>query len=328
MTRPEAGWVRFVALRLVGAVVTLVALSGLIFTATEVLPGDAAAMIAGPGASAEQVAAIRADLGLDRGAVERYLDWITGSIRGDLGTAYLGGREVSAVLADRIPASALLVGLVYALAIPIGFALGAIAGFDAAGGKRRLDRLVSAGTFTAIGVPEFVLAGLLLSVLAAGLGLVPAVSLVPLGSSPLEVPQTLVMPVLTLTIPATAILARLVRSCFADVVGTPYVEAARLSGIGGWALVTRHVLPNAAAPVVQALAVSMAAMVGGTAVVESVFDYPGIGSTLRAAVAARDIPLVQGIALALCAITLSTLLIGDLLTRVISPAQRPGQASA
>lgn len=323
-------WIRFILLRLLGTLGALAALSVLVFAATEVLPGDAAGVIAGTGAPAEQVARIRTDLGLDQPAVQRYLDWIAAAVQGDLGTAYLGGRDVVDVLADRVPASLLLVGLVYLLAVPCGLLLGAAAGFGAAGGRRgRLaDRIVSTVLLGAIGIPEFVLAGLLISVFAVALALVPAVSLVPPGTSPLEVPETLVLPVLSLAVLATAAVTRLIRASVADVLATPYIESARLAGVRGWTLVTRHVLPNALAPTVQALAVSTGGMIGGTAVVESIFEYPGVGSTLHSAVAARDIPLVQGIALTLCALTLLVLLLVDLLTRLLTPSQRLAPAEA
>ncbi|GCB44758.1 ABC transporter permease [Streptomyces sp. NL15-2K] len=330
MTDTATGWGRFVLLRLLGTLVALLALSVVIFAATEILPGDAAGAIAGTGASAEQVAKVRTELGLDQPAAQRYAEWIADAACGDLGTAYLGSRDVSDVLADRIPASLLLVGLVYLLAVPCGVLLGAAAGFGSVGGRRgrSADRMISVLLLGAIGMPEFLLAGLLLSLVAVGLGLVPAVSLVPPGTSPLDVPETLVLPVLTLAVLATAAVARLIRASVADVLATPYIESARLSGVRGWALVIRHVLPNALAPTVQALAVSTGGMIGGTAVVESIFQYPGVGSTLRSAVAARDVPLVQGIALTLCAITLLVLLFADLVTRLLTPAQRTASAGA
>jgi peptide/nickel transport system permease protein len=319
-----SGLPRLVIRRALGAVVALAALSVLIFAVTEVLPGDAVGAIAGPDATAEQRDRVRTELGLDRPAVERYVDWMGGVLRGDLGTAYVGGRPVADVLADRVPNSLLLAGLVCLLLVPTAVALGTAAGFGSAGGRRgrAADRVVSAGALTAAGIPEFVTAGLLLAVLATWLGLVPEVSLVPIGGSPLDSPEVLVLPVLSLLVLSAACAVRLIRASVADVVRTPYVEAARLGGIHGWRLAMRHVLPNALAPAVQAVVAQLGALVGGAIVVESIFNYPGVGNELRAAVAARDVPLVQGISLTLCAVSLVALLIGDLLVRLLSPRLR------
>lgn len=318
-------WAAFLARRLAGAVLALAALSVLVFAATEVLPGDAAAAVAGPNPTVGQLAAVRAELGLDQPAAVRYLDWVGGALTGDLGTAYVGGRPVAEVLGDRLPNSLLLTGLVYALVVPVATLLGVAAGFSAMSTRRSgrvLDRVVSTGTVGAVGVPEFVLAGLLLAVLATGLGLVPEVGLVPIGGSPLDVPEILVLPVLSLMVLVTAGATRLIRAGVADVLATPHIEAARLAGMTGWRLAARYVLPNALGPAMQALALGVGSVTGGAVVVESIFNYPGVGNELAAAVAARDLPLVQGIALTLCAVSLLALLAGDVLGRLLTPRLR------
>jgi peptide/nickel transport system permease protein len=312
--------------RLGAALLTLAALSVLIFAATEVLPGDAVGAIAGPDATAEQRDRVRAELGLDRPAVPRYLDWAGGVLRGDLGSAYVGGRPVTEVLGDRVPASLLLAGVVVVLLVPLAVLLGTAAGFGSAGGRagRATDRVVSTGALTAAGIPEFVTAGLLLAVLATWLGLVPEVSIVPVGESPVDSPEVLVLPALSLLVLSSAYAVRLIRASVADVLRMPYVEAARLGGVGGARLAVRHVLPNALAPAVAAIMAQAGALVGGAVVVESIFNYPGVGNELRNAVATRDIPLVQGIALVLCAVSLAALLAGDLLVRLLTPRLRSG----
>jgi peptide/nickel transport system permease protein len=312
------------AKRLAAALLTLAALSVVIFAATEVLPGDAVGAIAGPDATEAQRDRVRAELGLDRPPVERYLGWVGGAVRGDLGTAYVGGRPVAEVLAERVPNSLLLAGLVYLLLIPAAVVLGATTGFGSAGGRwgRATDRVLSTGALTAAGVPEFVTAGLLLALLATWLGLVPEVSLVPIGASPVDSPEVLVLPALSLLVLSAACATRLIRASVADVLRTPYIEQARLGGVRGWRLATRHVLPNALAPATQALVGQAGALVGGAVVVESIFNYPGVGNELRGAVATRDLPLVQGISLTLCAVSLAALLIGDLLVRALTPRLR------
>ncbi|WP_019434246.1 ABC transporter permease [Streptomyces sp. AA0539] len=307
-----AFWLR----RLVAGAVALVALSLLIFGATELLPGDAVSAVAGPTATEEERAAVRERLGLDRDAATRYLEWAGGALRGDLGTGYLGARPVTEVVGARLPHSLLLAALALAVTVPVAVVAGLAAGMRAGG---PVDHAVSTGTLLVAGLPEFVLATLLLWALAAGPGLLPQVSMVPLGGSPLDAPEILVLPMATLAVSGIAVATRLIRARTADIAATPYIEAARLRGVTGPRLALRHVLPNALGPAVQALGMVTGALVGGAVVVETVFGYPGIGRELQEAVAYRDVPLVQGIALVLCAIALAVLLLTDLLARALGP---------
>lgn len=309
-------WARFL-LRRIGAVVpALLVLSALIFAATELLPGDAVSAVTGPSATAAERAQVRQELGLDRPAALRYAEWVGGALRGDLGVGYVSSRPVSEVIGARLGNSALLAGLALLVAAPTAVALGLVAGFRTG---RAADRNISTAALLAVSVPEFVLATALAAVLASGLHLVPQVSLVAIGGHPLDTPRILVLPVMTLAVTAAAIAARLVRASVADIAAAPYTEAARLRGVTGTRLALRHVLPNAAAPAVQALALVTGALVGGSVVVETLFGYSGVGLELHRAVANRDIPLVQGITLVLCGVTLLTLLAADIVVRVLDP---------
>ncbi len=187
------------------------------------------------------------------------------------------------------------------------------------------DRVVSTATQILAAVPEFVVAALLVAVLAVWLEVLPRVSVIPLGGTPLDVPHALVLPVLTLSTVGLAVATRLLRASVADVAGTPYCEAARLNGVRGVRLAVRHILPNAAGPAVQALTLTTGALVGSAVVVENVFDYPGIGRELQLAVAARDVPMVQGIATALVAVMLAVLLLGDLCARLLGTREGHGR---
>ncbi|MFY1632191.1 ABC transporter permease [Solwaraspora sp. WMMB335] len=308
-----------VARRSAAAALVLAILSALIFTVTEVLPGDAVGAVAGADATVSEREQLRRELGLDAPAARRYVDWAAAAVRGDLGTGYVGRREVTEVLVDRLPNSLLLTSLAMALAVPLAVAVGLVAGMRAG---RRADRLVSTATLVAVGIPEFLVAALLVAVFAAGLGLLPEVSLVPIGGRPWDEPRILVLPVAALSVAAIAAAARLLRASVADIAAAPYVEAARLRGVTGLRLAVRHVLPNAVGPAVQVTAVMFAGLVGGAVVVETLFNYPGIGYELQQAVANRDVPMVQGLALATCAIALAVLLLGDVAHLVLSPALR------
>ncbi|MFD8339116.1 ABC transporter permease [Streptomyces solisilvae] len=304
-------WLAFVGRRLAAAVVLLVLLSAAIFAATAVLPGDAVSAVVGMDASPAERAEARAELGLDRPAAERYGAWAARAVTGDLGKGFVGHRSVMDVLATRLPNSLLLAGLTLAVTAPLAALLGLWTGLR--GGAA--DRWVSVSAHVIAGVPEFVLASLLIAVLAVWLRILPRVSLIPLGGTPLDAPRALVLPVLTLSAVGLAVATRLLRGSVADVVATPYGEWARLNGVRGVRLAVHHILPNAAGPAVQALTLTTGALVGSAVVVESVFDYPGIGRELQLAVAARDVPMVQGIATALVAVMLAVLLLGDICAR-------------
>lgn len=294
--------------RLVGAVLALIVLSVVVFIATSVLPGDAASIVAGPTATAEQRARVAADLGLDKPVVTRYLEWAAGAVQGDLGTSYLGRRPVADAIADRLPASLLLAGLAFVVLVPVALILGTYAGM-------RSERVVSTASLMLVAVPEFLLAALLVIVFAGWLGWLPAVSLVPIGRSPLSSPSVLVLPVLSLALAGAAACSRIVRPAVAEAMRTPHVEAARLAGIRGIRLVFRHVLPGTLGPVLQMIFAGFGVLAGGAVVVETVFGYPGIGVELQRAVVTRDLPMVQGIAVVLGAASLIALLLGDLVTR-------------
>lgn len=311
----------YAARRLAGAAVLLVLLSAAVFAATAVLPGDAVSAVAGVDASAAQRAEVRAELGLDRPAVERYAHWVADAVRGDLGHGFVGERPVTDVIATRLPNSLLLAALTLAVTAPLAATLGLWTGLR--GGAA--DRAVSTTAQILAAVPEFVVAALLVAVLAVWLEVLPRVSVIPLGGTPLDVPHALVLPVLTLSTVGLAVATRLLRASVADTAAAPYCEAARLNGVRGVRLALRHILPNAAGPAVQALTLTTGALVGSAVVVENVFDYPGIGRELQLAVAARDVPMVQGIATALVAVMLVVLLLGDVCARLLGAREGHGR---
>ncbi|KPC71842.1 metal transporter [Streptomyces sp. NRRL WC-3753] len=313
--------IAFAGRRLVGAAVLLVVLSAVVFAATAVLPGDAVSAVAGVDASAAQRAEVRAELGLDRPAAERYAHWVEDAVRGDLGHGFVGDRPVTDVLATRLPNSLLLAGLTLAVTAPLAALLGLWTGLRGGGA----DRFVSTAAQILAAVPEFVVAALLVAVLAVWLELLPRVSVIPLGGTPLDVPHALILPVLTLSAVGLAVATRLLRVSVADAAATPYCEAARLNGVRGVRLAVRHILPNAAGPAVHALTLTTGALVGSAVVVENVFDYPGIGRELQLAVAARDIPMVQGIATVLAGVMLVVLLTGDICARLLGAREGHGR---
>lgn len=300
-----------VARRVAGAAVVLLAVSALLFAAVDLLPGDVATHVLGQSATPERVAALREQLDLGDPAPLRYLRWLGDLLTGDLGTTATSGRTVADVVGDRLANTALLGGLAFLAMAVTAVGLGTAAGRRAGSAA---DTALSAAAVVAVSLPEFVVAGLLVAGVALGLGWFPAVSLVPAGTTPLDRPEILVLPVLALAVVGGAFGARLVRAVVADAARSPHVEAARLAGLPERVVVRRHLLPPAAGPIAQVLAFMVPYLVGGTVVVERVFSYPGLGSLLVEQVRARDAPVVLAVGLVIAAAVVVAFAIADLVS--------------
>lgn len=309
----------YLARRLTGAVALLVFVSVLVFAAVELLPGDAATQILGPNATPERLVTLREELALDRPAPMRYLRWITGVATGDLGQAATTNRSVRETIGDRLANSAVLAGVAFVAVAVIAVGLGILAG------RRQgsaVDVGVSLGLLAAVSVPEFVTAGLLVTVVSFGLEWLPSVSLIPVGGTPLDRPAILVLPVASLAVVGGAYGARLIRAVVADAFRRPHVEAARLAGCTEARVLWRHVLPSVLGPVAQVLAFMVPYLVGGTVVVERVFSYPGLGTLLVDQVGQRDAPVVEAIALLAAATVIGGFLVADVVGVLIAPTRR------
>ncbi|MFB7738441.1 ABC transporter permease [Streptomyces sp. NPDC056112] len=284
-----------------------VAVTAVVFTATELLPGDAGELRTAGRASAEDIAAQRDLLGLDRPAVVRYIDWLYGVIRGDLGHSLAGGRPVAALFAERLPATAVLVAV--ALAGTVLLTATALTVTYLRGGRGG-----SAATGLAA-VPQPVYAAVLGAVLAGLLGWLPPVSLLAPGASPLADPRLLALPALTLALPSAAFATVLLRGAMGDTLRRPHVADARLRGLPAPLVLYRHVLPFLYAPALQVTALLAGGLMAGTALAETVFGYPGTGQLLVSAVAVRDVPVIQAAALLPAAVLLLGMLLADLAAR-------------
>lgn len=306
--------------RSVGAVTGLILLvSLLMFVGLDLLPGDAAAQAQGLTGTAPSVAAQRSAWGLDRPVLLRYLDWLGGVLTGDLGTTLSTGRPVAQMLAGPLGRSALLAGLALVASLAVGIGAGLVAGLRA---DRPADRAVSVLSLAAVCTPEFVVGVALVSVFAAGLRALPAVSLVPVGGTVADRPEILVLPVLTLTVAAGASLARLVRPVVRTQAAAAHVEAARLAGLPGRHVLTRHLLPGAVGPIAVLAAMIVPYLLGGAVVVETVFGYPGLGSLLVTAVTAREPAVVMAVGMLLVLVTLVGYAGAELLAAATDPRRR------
>ncbi|MER7467449.1 ABC transporter permease [Streptomyces sp. NPDC097981] len=285
----------------------LAALLALVFAAVELLPGDAASASSERGDSAADVEARRHVLGLDRPVWERFLDWMTALPTGDLGTS-ARGQKVTGLLADAFPNTLVLGATAFALTVVASLALGCWAAARPGGPA---DRIIGHTSTAAFAVPEFVVAVGLLLVLSLWTGWLPAVTLTGVDGAPADWTM-LIMPVLALVIPQTGWNTRIVRGSLADQARTPHVEAALLDGLPVHRVVLRHALPGAVPAIATGTATSTGMLLGGAVVVETLFNHPGIGSVLAAAVAARDTPLIAGVVVCAGAAISLVLLAADL----------------
>lgn len=309
-------WGRLLGVRLAGLVAVLLVVATSVFWVLEWAPGDAATQLLGPRATGERVAALRVELGLDRPAPARFIEWLGGLVTADLGRSPVSGRPVTEVIAAPAGRTVALAAAGMVVVVLLGVGAGVAAGVRA-GGRR--DRVISAAAVGATGTPEFVLGSVLVVVLSLGLGLFPAVSQPGPGVAVWSRPELLVLPALTVGLLAGGYVARLVRSVVADHAGRAHIEAARLDGASPWRVLVRDLLPGAAGPIAGAVALAVPYLMGGTVVTERVFGYPGLGSTLVAAVDAHDQAVVQAVTVLIAAITAATFLAVDLLSRALDP---------
>ncbi|MGW0949005.1 ABC transporter permease [Streptomyces sp. NPDC002623] len=305
----------FVARRLLLGALQTVAVVLLVFALTEALPGDAAVALAGDQPDPARIAVIRQAMNLDRPTYERLAGWATGLLHGDFGTSLVSGRPVGQYISDGFGPTLLLAALTLALLVPIGFGLGVLAARHAG---RIVDRLVSSVTSAVYAIPEFALGVLLVTVFALNLAWLPPTA-VGYGTDLLVHPAALVLPVLVLLARPVCSLSRLVRAGMIDALASPYVAQARRYGISGTRIRYAHALPNALAPAVQHLARTIDWLLCGVIVVEALFVIPGLGTVLLNAVAERDVPVVQGLAVVFGVLTVVLNLGADLVAHRLTP---------
>jgi peptide/nickel transport system permease protein len=312
MARPLS---RYAGLVLSRAAV-LTALLAVVFVAVEVLPGDAATSTVDRGTSAADLAARRAELGLDEPVLLRFAHWLGGLVTGDLGTS-ARGEPVAGLVAAQFSPTLVLGGTALLLTAVSSLLLGGWATMRPHGA---VDRVVTTVSTVVLALPEFVVAGVLLLVFALGLGLLPAATVTDADGAPAS-PAMLVLPVLALAIPQIGWNTRLVRAALADEAAAPHVESATLDGLSRHRILLRHVLPGALPTIATGLATSTGMLLGGAVVVETVFNHPGLGAVLAAAVADRDTPVVAAAVALSGAAVAAVLLLADL-TRVWAAGDR------
>ncbi|WP_338058601.1 ABC transporter permease [Streptomyces noursei] len=289
-------------------VLMLAVLLAVVFAAVQLLPGDAASATSERGEGAAGVAARRHLLGLNRPLWERFQQWMTGLPTGDLGTS-ARGQKVTDLLAAPFPNTLLLGGAAFVLTMAAALVLGCWAAARPGG---RLDRAIGLGSTATFALPEFIVAVGLLLVLSLWTGWLPAVTLTDGGGAPADWTM-LVMPVLALAVPQTGWNTRIVRAALADQERTPHVAAAHLDGLPRRQVLLRHALPGALPTIAIGAATSTGMLLGGAVVVETLFNYPGIGTVLAGALADRDTPVIAGVVACAGAAVSLVLFLADLI---------------
>lgn len=318
---PWRGPLRLIVKRVGMAFVTLVLVSAVIFTISGLLPGDAAQEVLGQGATPEQIAALRHEMGLDRPAPLRYLEWLKGIATGDPGDSLVANMPVADIISERLPNTLVLAGLTTLFAVPIAFLIGI---WSAVTRGCSADRALNIMTLAMVALPEFLVATIAVLVFSVKLLWLPSITIVPQEPTFGEFLRAYAMPVLVLGVGVIAQLGRMIRAAIIAELDRPYVEMAQLKGVSPRRLIFRHVLPNAVGPIVNAMALSLSYLFGGAIIVETIFSYPGLASLMVNAVTSRDMPLLQACAMLFCATYLLLVLIADTVAILANPRLRQG----
>lgn len=285
---------RFIIFRLLSIIPLVFVVSILVFLLTSLIPGSAADIILDSGATPEAVAALEAQLGLDRPLIVQYLDWITGILRGDFGDSWLQNATVGDLILRRIDVtiSITIGGMI--VGTTLGIMLGVISGLTPGSG---LDRFLSVVTSASVAVPSFWLAIILAILFALQLRWFPAVifSFVGPFENPIEWLRMITLPSIALGIPSAALIARQTRSSMTNVLQSRYILAAHAMGIPLRRVIGRHALRNALVPVITVIGFRFAVVIGSGFVVETIFGMKGIGELAVSSVQRQDIPAVQGV---------------------------------
>ena len=311
---------KLLAGRFASALITLLAISLVVFIGTNLLPGDIAETMLGQASTADAAAALRAALHANDPAPLRYIHWLGGMLTGDPGISLVTRVPVADMIGPRLGASLFLAALTALVAVPVALALGIAA---AVWRGSLLDRGVAMASIAAISVPDFLIATVAVIVFAVQLHWFPAISSGRVSSFG-GLLQGFTLPVITLCLGVVAQMSRMTRAALVGVLDSSYVEMARLKGIGQARIVLRHALPNAAGPIANAAALSLSSLLGGVIIVEVIFNYPGLAKLMVDAVATRDMPLIQSCAMIFCAAYLLLVLVADTVSVLSNPRLRHG----
>ncbi len=301
---------RFAARRVLVAVPAVLAVLVITFAMIRLVPGDPVQVIAGTNLDPQVAAELRVQLGLDEPLPVQFFDYLSNVLRGDLGTSFITRQAVTDIVAERLPytlmltAAGVIAGLLFSLPIGIISALR-----DAR--RRRSGLTFTTATTMFVATPDFLLGTVLATLFAVYLQIFPVAGA--------ESWHAIVLPALALGIPLAGIQARVIRASVLDVLNRPFVRTLRAVGVPRRRLLARNVLPNASIPVITLLSVEFGRLLAGALIVENIFSWPGLGTTIFDSIGRRDLPAVQGEILVVALLILAINLIIDILYRIIDP---------
>ncbi len=308
---------RYVARRLVQSALLVFVVASIVAVFIHLLPGDPAYNIVPEGqATPERIALVRQQLGLDQPILKQYGVWIGHAARGDLGASLFTTRNVTTDLGKRIPRTIELTILAVILGVAIGIPLGLVAAVYRNG---FLDWFISIVGTLGAATPVFVVGTLLTLAFGVKLHWLPATGYVSFGEDPGGHIKRLILPSITLAILLIATTLRITRSALLEVLGADYVRTARAKGLGEAVVLQRHALKNALLPVIAVIGVQLGSLIGGSVIVEFIFNWPGVGSYLITGISQRDYPVVQGVVLVIATFFILLNLLTDLMYAWVDP---------
>ena len=312
---------QYLLARLVLVVPVLFGVSLVTFALIRLVPGDPVAVVLGPDARAtpEEIANIRAAYGLDDPAPVQYARWLARVASGDLGTSFRTGRSLTQELALRLPVTIELTVIAAVLGTIPAVLIGILVAVRRNSGA---DYVATLSTLVGVSMPNFLLATLLVLVFSIWLRWLPPLGYVELNRDPLANVRGMLLPAISLGLPFAAVLMRITRSAVLEVLGHDYVRSARAKGLPSAGVLGRHVLPNAAIPIITVAGIQIARLLGGAVIVETIFGLPGIGRYVYEAISMRDYPVVQGVTLVVALTFVLVSLVVDVLYAVVDPRLR------
>ena len=284
----------FILRRLLATIPVLLIVAVLVFLMLRLTPGDPAAILAGDAASSEQIAQIRASLGLDRPLPVQFAIWIGNLARGELGQSYFYKMQVTQLIGQRLEPTMALATLTIFFAVVVSIPLGVLAAWRFGGW---FDRALMGFSVLGFSVPVFVLAYILIWIVSLQLGWFPVQGYRRLADGFFPFLHHLILPALTLSVIYIALIARVTRASVLEALGEDYIRTARAKGLPEIRVLVRHALANAAVPIATVIGIGIAILIGGVVVTESVYAIPGLGRLTVDAVLARDFPTIQGVIL-------------------------------
>lgn len=301
------------------AAFTMAFISVVCFAGLQMMPGDACTVHLGRGASDTALENCRSRLGLDQPAVTRFMDWSGKIVQGDLGVSAQRGKPITEIVGWRLRNTLILSGMAALMGIPLALFLGVVSGLRREG---PLDIGISTIAIFGMTVPEFISGSLMIFVFSVTLDWSAGIVLASYKAPALDLVRGSILPAATLTFILAAHIMRMVRTSVIEVLQSDFVLMARLKGVPRRQIIWRHVVPNALLPAVSIIGLTAAWLLGGVVIVESVFNYPGLGRLAVDAVSDQDLPLVQAIALLFGIIYVIVNLATDLLAMALNPRLR------